>query len=245
MMRDGTPLIPGAGTDAGAGRGAGSLAGAALMVLPDALALVAGSLGAVRLPGWSGGLCAAAGAVATVGCVLRLRSLRLHREAVAPSDVRRRLLASLPALVLLGAVLTLPAAPRSTLRSTLEAERPDAVAATAGSPAVRVDDVPAEQRACLESAAVKPYLDALHARLMATWDARERTGPAGFAVLAFVLDAQGGVGHARVVDQSSEAYRERAREALAAAAPFGPLGAERACLQRFELRATLERSAGP
>lgn len=213
--------------------------------LPDLAAVLAGIAGAVAFEDAARWLCGIGGFVALVRFGARVALVaggdrRVRAESTAPDRDGRRLrsvVAALPALLLLiGIVLvSRPDAPGSA---------PFASAPSASAPpTIRVDDVPPAARDCLENAAVKTYLDALYRHLDATWQARAASAEGGFVVLGFLLDAQGGVRLSRVIDRSSDAYRDAGTATLGQAAPFGPLAGELACLGAIELRATLDRTS--
>ncbi|MEZ4333667.1 MAG: hypothetical protein R3F35_18080 [Myxococcota bacterium] len=204
--------------------------------LPSLLALLAGSAGALVLDGLPRAFCAAGAASAAFALVwLGATRGRGDTDRLGPR-VTGVALTSLPAILLFGSILIVS-------RSDLQRRARFAPIAPTPPPEIHLIDDSASARACLESEPAKAYLEALHRRLREAWDARPTSGEgSGSVVLGFVLDDQGGIRLVRVIDASSDAYRELGNAALADAAPFGPLSGPLVCVTRLELRATLDRN---
>jgi len=202
--------------------------GNGLAWLPDIIAFVAGAVGATAFEGDARWLCLGACALALASLGLRLR----RHDLVQSSTPARNAIASLPSLLLLSGVV---------YAANLSSPGPASKALS--TPTIRMSHAPPEARGCLSSEASQAYLDALYRRIDRTWDAQDTAADGGFAVLGFILDAEGGIRLSRVIDQSSEAYRISGTETLSRAAPFGPLTGEVACLAQIELRATLDRTS--
>ncbi|MBK7949689.1 MAG: hypothetical protein IPK00_13325 [Deltaproteobacteria bacterium] len=202
--------------------------GDGIVWLPDLAALVAGGVGAAGLGGGSRWLCAAACGIALASLGHRLR----RRDPAQRARPLRSAAASLPALLLLSGIVY-----------ALQVSSSGRFDGDPAAPSIRLDTAPPEARDCLASTAAQAYLDALHRHLDETWAAGDASGEGGFVVLGFILGAGGDVRFSRVIDQSSETDRALGTEALARAAPFGPLRGELACLAQIELRATLDRTS--
>lgn len=211
-------------------------AGAGFAWLPDLAALAAGAAGVAAFEGAARGLCGLGVLVAVASLGARIVGGG-RAERVRSASLLRAALASLPAWILLIGIV---AASRSGDPGRAALAPADVSSAT---PEIRVDPTAPAPRDCLENEAVKTYLDALYRRLDETWQARARSDEGGFVVVGFLLDARGGVRLSRVIDRSSDAHRDSGTATLAAAAPFGPLTGELACLEAIELRATLDRTS--
>lgn len=213
--------------------------GSGLDRLPDLVALAAGIAGAAAFEDAARWLCGAGGLVALASLGARM-ARRPPVDRADPARSRRPLHAlapCLPGLLLLVGILhaAVSSGPDRT---------PFAAASTSSPPpTIRVDDAQPAARDCLANEAVKTYLDALYRHLDATWRARDDSAEGGFVVLGFLLDAEGGIRLSRVLDRSSDAYRDFGTATLSQAAPFGPLTPELACLGAIELRATLDRTS--